>query len=135
MLNIAKDKLPLYANISACEDSWISAGSGKSGIHYIFYIRKHSASVDFVLEGEKERNKQAFDTLYKSKNEIENTFGKPLEWNRCDNLKKSNIAFVIAGGYRSERETWKKTHELMIDAMRRMEKTFSPYVSQISVKY
>ena len=135
LLDIAKDKLPLFANISACEDSWIAAGSGKSGIHYIFYIRKHSASVDFVLEGEKERNKQAFDLLYESKIEIENAFGKPLLWNRCDDLKKSNITFVVTGGYRNERETWKKTHELMIDAMRQLENTFSPYVPKLSVKY
>ncbi len=134
LLKIAKEKLPLFANISASDDSWIAAGSGKSGIHYSFDIRKHGASVNLVLEGEKEKNKEAFDILLNDKNNINNVFGEPLEWKRCDDLKKSYITIVLTiGGYRDDREICHEIQKNMIDKMIRMEKAFSPYIQKLNV--
>ncbi|MBA7592725.1 hypothetical protein ES708_34918 [subsurface metagenome] len=135
LLIIAKEKLSLFGNISASDDSWINAGSGKSGIHYSFDIRKHSASVNLLLEGEKVRNKEAFDILLKNKDNIENVFGESLEWKRCDDLKKAYITITIAiGGYRDDRETWHGIQNNMIDKMICMEKAFSSYIPKLNVK-
>ena len=135
LLIISKEKLPLFANISASGDSWISAGGGKAGIHYSFDIRKHDASINFAFEGEKEKNKKAFDILEKNKEKIESAIGSALEWKRYDNLKKSSITKgIIKGGYRSERETWPEIQELMVETMIKFEKAFAPYIHELTVK-
>ena len=135
LLESSKGKLPLFDNISPTDDGWIAAGSGKSGIHYQFDVRKHDASVTLILEGEKERNKKSFDFFAQHRAEIEKVFGSALEWYRSDELIKSFIRKRIpAGGYSSNTETWKTIHYEMIDMMDRLEKALSPYIQQLSLK-
>ncbi len=135
LLEKSRGILPLYENINPSNDSWITAGSGKSGIHYSFDIRKQDVSVSLLLEGEKTKNKEAFDFLEKNKEKIESAIGYALEWERYDNLKKSCVFKGIAkGGYGSERETWPEIQELMVETMIKFEKAFKPYIPKITFK-
>jgi hypothetical protein len=45
--------------------------------------------------GTQEKNKKAFDYLYKYKDQIESKFGEKLEWERRDNNVTSEIKIQI----------------------------------------
>ena len=132
LLEQARVKTSLYANVSPSKASWICAGSGVSGVHYSYAIRKHDSVVELVLEGEREKNKANYDHLEEHRAEIESSFGAPLEWERCDNLKKSYIRHSLSlGGYRNDKADWPEIQEGMIEAMIRLEKAFSPHISKL----
>lgn len=132
LLERAKDRTSLHANVSPCTDSWIAAGGGVSGIHYIYVIRKHDSHVELALEGEKEQNKADFDRLTEHRSRIDKDFGEPLEWDRCDDLKKSSIRRTLSlGGYRDDPGGWARIQNAMIDAMIRLEKVLSPYITEL----
>lgn len=131
LLDRAKAKTSLHKNVSPSTDSWITAGSGVSGIHYSYVIRKHDTFVELILEGEKERNKADFDHLKEHQSEIESAFGEELEWARCNDLKKSYIRKTLRlGGYRNDQADWPEIHEAMIDAMIRLEKALASHISK-----
>ncbi len=122
-----------HARISPSKDHWISTGAGKSGLSWGYVILRDHARVELYIDTpDTERNKAIFDTLVQHKETIENTFGAPLEWQRLENKRASRICAYIRdhGGLR-DRECWDELHELMIDAMLRLEKAIKPYIRQL----
>ena len=61
-------------------------GAGTSGLGYYYTIfQHHQARVELYIDkGKSEVNKEIFDRLLAAKEEIEQTFGEPLEWERMD---------------------------------------------------
>ena len=75
-------------------DHWLSTGSGISGCPYSFIVTKSYCSVEFGLSSsEKDFNKKAFDYFYKFKNDIEESFGDKLIWEKLDDKKMSRISY------------------------------------------
>ena len=131
LLDRSSGKTELFSNVSPSQDSWIATGSGISGVHYSYVIRQHASAVQFVLDSEKASNKARFDWLHEREEEIERFYGGPLEWHRCDDLKKSYLAEEFEGGYRDDREGWPAIQDRMIESMVRLEKTVRPHVPQL----
>lgn len=132
LLERSRAKTKLFGNVSASDDNWILTGSGISNIHYQYLIREHDAEVNFLIERERDRNKRDFDILAARQTEIEASFGAALNWNRSDQTIKSRITGGLpGGGYRSDRGEWPSIQDRMIDAMLRLEKTLSPYLSEL----
>jgi len=78
LLELINHRSDLYKGVSPSNGNWITAGSGLSGLHYTFYVRKHDAVVGFVLEAEKETNKAAFDYFVANRSKINSDIGEPL---------------------------------------------------------
>ncbi len=120
LLEKAKEKTKLHANISPGRDSWVSAGAGKSGLAYNYSITKHENRVELYIDRGKDsesENKNIFDELVEHKDEIENIFGEQLKWERLDNKRACRISKNFEnGGYRDE-DKWPDIHKNMIDAM------------------
>lgn len=131
LLERSFDKTELFSNVTPTQDNWLATGSGISGVHFLYFIRQHDASIQFELAGEEAVNKARFDWLHRRKEGIEKSFGGRLEWNRCDNLKKSYIGEAFEGGYRDDQERWPTLQDEMIDGMIRLEKAVRPYVQQL----
>lgn len=131
LLEQASGRNNLFANVKASQDSWISAGSGISGVHYAYVIRQHTAAVQLVLEAEKSLNKARFDWLLKRREEIENDFGGQFDWQRCDDLKKSYFSFDFDGGYRDTVEDCDTLRDKMIAAMSKLEVVINPLVGAL----
>jgi hypothetical protein len=132
LLHQANRSSNLFSNISPAKDSWISAGSGKSGITYNYNIHQHGARVELYFSSSSQaENKAAFDKLIENKVQIEATFGQPLDWHRLDNRKASRISFTLSdGGYRDEEE-WPEVQANMIDIMSRLEKAMKPHIRNL----
>jgi hypothetical protein len=133
LLEQAKKHTSLHARISPGKDSWISAGSGKSGLAFNYYVRLHDAQVElYIDQGEREANKHVFDQLFASKEQVEEVFGEPLDWQRLDERRACRIRHVIPGGGLRDRERWPETQEAMIEAMVRFEKALKPRIRRLT---
>mgnify|MGYP002864371924 FL=1 len=56
------------------------------------------ARVQFYLgKSDREKNKEAFDYLYKHKAEIEEKLGEQIKWERADDYKASYMTYELAG--------------------------------------
>lgn len=137
LLERAKEKTKLHANISPSQHSWIGTGAGKRGLALDYVIRKNEADVELYIDSGKEsgsENKQIFDILNSSKSVIEKEFGGPLEWQRLDNKRACRIKKTITiGGYRSEESEWSVIQEAMIDAMIRLDKSLKPFIQKLKI--
>lgn len=136
MLEKAEDRLPLYSNVSPGGDYWLSAGSGRSGVHYNFliYARGGGGGVELeISKGKKfqEENKRIFDELYSHKEEIERDFGEQITWKRLDSKisSKLRVKYPIGGLYQPEK--WDELQEKMIDGMVRFEKALKKHIARL----
>ena len=78
------------------------------------------------------KNKRYFDALLKHKNEIEASFGAPLEWQRLDQKRASRIAYLIHGhGGLPDQENWDALQDAMIDAMVRLEAALKTHFARL----
>jgi hypothetical protein len=131
LLEKAKLRTTLHANISPGPETWISAGGGKSGLAFNYVINQHSARAELYIDrGDTQLNKSTFDTLYSAKDEIESRFGGPLEWQRLENKRASRVCSMIElGGYRDD--NWAEVHEEMIESMMRLEQAIRPQIQRV----
>lgn len=136
LLDYAKQKTKLHANISPTQHNWLGTGAGKQGLGFNYVLRKNEAQVELYIDQGKERdkdNKSIFDKLFNHKEEIEKDFNESLEWERLEGKRACRIRKrITTGGYRNEEEKWPQIHEAMVDAMIRLEKSLRPYINKLS---
>ena len=138
LLKKAENRLPLYSNVSPGGDHWLSAGSGKSGIHYDFLIfaRDRGGGITLTISRGKdsqEENKKIFDQFYSHKQEIERDFGEPITWKRLDSKISSRleVRYPIGGLYQPEE--WDGLQEKMIDGMTKLEKALKKHIVRLKL--
>lgn len=124
-----------HSGVSPSTETWIQAGSGRSGLHFIYGIRQHDASAQLVIETpDADVNARIFESFLAERDAVEQEFGGQLEWNRVEGRKRCFIGVTLpGGGYRSEEEAWPTIQAAMIDAMLRLERTFRLRISKLAV--
>lgn len=137
LLDYSKKKTKLHANISPTQHNWLGTSAGKQGLGYNYALRKNEAQVELYIDRGKDRgdeNKVIFEKLVNNKDDIENTFGEPLEWERLEGKRACRIRKRIkVGGYRDEEGKWHQIHEAMVDSMIRLELSLKPYISKLNI--
>jgi hypothetical protein len=135
LLELAKKKTKLHANISPTQHNWLGTSSGKRGLGFNYALRKNDVQVELYIDRGKEQdkeNKDIFDKLFNHRDEIEKSFGEPLEWERLEGKRACRIRKRISsGGYRDEEDKWPIIHEKMIEAMIKLEKSLRPYINKL----
>lgn len=138
LLNTARSKSDLHANISPVERSLVGAGAGMQGLSFNYTITQHEGTVELYIDrglGCDDENKSIFDHLYESKDSIEIAFGGVLEWQRLDDKRACRIRKVITiGGYRDDEQQWPTIQTAMIDAMILFENVLNPFISKLKTK-
>ena len=125
----------LFQNISPSKDSWISAGSGMSGVGFNFVVGRNYARAEvYMSRSNAEENKFIYDELHKLKDDIEADFEESLEWERLDNKKASRIKSELGDVSLYNKGDWDKMITFMIDSMARMEKAFKSRLVTINQK-
>ena len=136
LLEGARAKTKLHANISPGQHSYIGTGAGKYGLSYNYVIRRNDGDVELYIDRGKEgedENKATFDRLAESKDTVEAACGESLDWQRLDGKRACRIKRNIAlGGYRDE-SRWPEIQDAMIDAMIRLEKALKPHIAKLKV--
>jgi len=134
LLERARKKTPLHANVSPSKDSFVSAGAGKTGFSWNYTILRKKAKVELYLDtGETEKNKRIFDQLFAQKEQIEEAFGEPLRWERRDDRQSCSIVKWLDCGGLQDQEEWPAIQDKMIDAMVRLEKALKPHLNALQV--
>jgi len=135
LLKRAKEKgVMLHASRSPTKDSWISAGSGRSGLSFVYTIRVNDSSTAelYIDTGDKEKNKKIFDILFSKHKDIEHDFGSELLWERLDDKRASRIRYDISmGGLNSGEDKWPAIQDAMIDALARLHKALKPHIDSL----
>ncbi len=131
LLEKAKSKTNLHANISPTHDNWISASAGKTGMAYTYCIRQHDWQVELGIDlgkGKDEETREVFQHFYSYKNEIEQAFGSELVWDLVEGRRATRIKKDGEnGGYRDE-DNWQDIHQDMINTMVSLEKALTKYI-------
>jgi len=136
LLEIAKVKTKLHANISPTQNSWLGASAGKQGLQFLYILKINESRVELYIDRGKEKekeNKNIFEQLQNDESTIESVFGEPLTWESREGRKSCKITNKISvGGYRDEESKWPEIHEAMVETMIRFEKAFRPYISKLN---
>jgi hypothetical protein len=129
LIEKAKKKSDLLTNRSGSKEYFMSIGTGMSGLHYVFYIAKNNAKIEFIIETKnKKRNKEIFDKLIIIKRKIEKDFGAKFEWKRMDDYISSHLSYSIISKGLSDKKDWPLIQDKMIDSLIRLEKTMKKYI-------
>ena len=135
LLERAKEKTQLHANISPSQSSYLMTGAGRRGLRFDYVVQQHTSEIELYVDrgkGAKDENEEIFDRLEQSKGEIEEAFGEPLEWQRLE-IKRAcriNKRFSL-GGYRDDEEEWAEIQDVMIDGMIRLEAAFRSHIDRL----
>lgn len=112
-----------FKNISPSNDQWIASGSGVGGFTYNFVVTKKYVSVELCIAKRiKEENKRLYDELYKMKDNIEDSYGSKVEWERLDDKKMSRITDRLIDVDISNKDDWDKILQFLCTAMPKLEK-------------
>ncbi|OUY07806.1 DUF4268 domain-containing protein [Acinetobacter populi] len=120
----------LYNNISPKSDHWLNTGSGISGCVYTLLFLQKELRVEFAMgRSNAEENKLLFDFFNHHKQQIETSFGQPLEWLRLDDKKSSRIQLSIAvDGY--DHKSWEQYIKWHLQYIENLEKALKPLIGE-----
>jgi hypothetical protein len=129
LLDRAKAKTQLHANISPSIENWVSASAGHSFVGWNYVILMKDARVELYLSNPAAHiNKSCFDSLFAKKTEIEAAFGKPLQWDRLDGKNATRIWHPIGMGGLLDQPDWDAIQDQMIETMIRLHAAISPHL-------
>lgn len=111
MLEHAKTKTPLHANVSPNKEGWVAAGSGIGGVAFTYVVRQRDSRVELYIDTpDGDRNQRIFEALSSKKERIERVFGFPLVWDTKDGRRACRIQNTFTtGGYLDE-DRWEAVY-------------------------
>ena len=136
LLERAKGRTPLHANTTTPQRRNIRATAGKRGLRFGYVLQQRTFEIELYIDrggwGSEGENENIFDTFEESKEEIEEAFGEPLEWQRLEDQRACRIGKQLSlGGYRDNEEKWQEIQDAMIDGMIRLERAFRPHIDRL----
>jgi len=136
LLRKANARTKLHTSVSPGRDYWIGTSAGRSGLGLNYAVRQHDAGVELYIyrgKGTKEENKAIFDSLARSKEDIDSAFGEPLDWQRLNARDACRIEKRLEVGGYLDKDKWPQIRDAMIDAMIRLEKALRPHIDRLRV--
>lgn len=134
LLDKARERTQLHANISPGTDSWVAAGAGKYGMMWSYTIRMKEGGVELYIDrgpDKKDETDGFFDQLHMHREQIDESFGEPLLWDRVDGRRGVRIKSESKiGGWRDE-DQWEETQDDLVDRMVRLEAALRPFIKKL----
>lgn len=137
LLEHSKTKHNLFNSISPSHYNWIGTSSGLRGVNYTYWLKKDSISLKLYIDRGKEagdENLAIYNELLINKNQIEEDFGEPLEWEEMEGARLCVIKKDYeVGGWQTPEEEWERIYETVVEAMTRLEKATKPEIQKIRI--
>lgn len=112
--------------------NWVNAGAGKAGISWTLVAMKKTARTEFFLCHSKfEVNKSRYEKLFTHKENIEQIFGEPIDWDFNDSRKQQYIRTTCPIGGLDNEEQWADIQNDLINRLVRLEKAIGPHISSL----
>lgn len=114
--------------------SWYAFSSGFTGIIYgASFAQGGRVRTDLYLNrGEAAENKALFDKLLSRKDQIEEAYGSPLEWERLDDRQASRVAVYFAGTIEDSPDDVLAIRQGLITRLLKFKKVFGPIIQQLA---
>lgn len=120
-----------FANVNPTKDNWISGFFGIRGFNIACVANYDQARVKLELaKSDKQRNKSAFDYLYKQKEAIEQQLGTPIEWNRSEETKGSYISYRLNDVAITQESDWIQMAKFHAQWSKKFYDVFVPLLQQ-----
>ncbi len=124
LLSAMNSRSQLFRSISPGPKTWISVGSGVSGIIFSFVIARGSARVEvYINTARADLNHQLLEQLRARRDHFETRFGGSLTWDDMEGSKPCRILCETPGNYFDKSE-WSGMIDFMVDAMIRLHECF-----------
>ena len=109
--------------------NWLNGSFGIGGFYLCCVANYDAARAEVVFgRGNKQENKDAFDSLYTHKAEIESALGTTLQWNRGDDIKSSKV-FIQLNNVSIENETdWLQMANFHADWTKKFYDVIVPFI-------
>lgn len=137
LLERAKEKTQLHANISPSQHGYVQAGTGKGGLTLRYVIQQHTSDIDLYIDRGTDadnENAEIYDELNKAKKDIQEHFGESLEWRPLEGKRACRISKrYTLGGYRDDEKKWLEIQNTMIEGMIKLEEAFRPHIDRLPV--
>ncbi len=133
---VAHPDAKLHAHITPSAYHWIGTSAGVRGLNLNYIVTKDTCGAELYIDRGKrcdDENKSIFDQLFTSKEEIEETVGMPISWERLDGKRACRIKINVDGGYRSPEEEWPEIHVQMIAVMNTLHLAIQPKIKLLDV--
>jgi hypothetical protein len=136
LLEHAKTRSQLHAQISPGYDTWLGTGAGRMGLAYNYVVNRHDARVELYIDRGRDAdqvNREIFRQLHATKDVIEDKFGAPLEWQLLEQRRACRILSRVPGGGYRDVDQHDQLIANMVDHMVRFEDALRPHVAKLSV--
>jgi len=132
-INYNNSKNSLTKNLSPSNDSWIGVSIGVSGVSINIVVSKNYARNEiYINRGDKVKNKEIFDFIETHKSEIEEKFGKKLEWERMDDKVTCRIKDQLNDVSVFNKDDWENMNKYLQESLEQMERAFKETIKQLS---
>lgn len=124
--------IDLFNNVNPSKDHWLSTGAGTAGVSYTMVITRSLARIELTISSSsKEQNKRYYNKLWNKKSEIEDLFGKELEWEELPDNKMSRIKTEINHVNLFNENDWEEMNQFFIDNLPKFESAFSTFIKNL----
>lgn len=131
LLAYANNQTDLQLSNSPTDGPWMRSASGVPGVGYCFSVKQNESFVELRIDrASKEENKQIFDRLFVHKHDVDVFVGRPLDWERLDDLQHARIGAVVPGGYTDPERLWPLIHERMLETMTRLKEAIERHLER-----
>jgi len=115
-LPILQEKTGMYHVSNSLKHKHLSGASGHSGITFNPVIRMDCARAELYLDtGDRDRNKSIYHALLDKKDEIENAFGRNLDWQELPDKTACRICVHFPGYGLTDEDHWDEIIDLLAD--------------------
>jgi hypothetical protein len=136
LLEHARTRIDVHANINPTQDNWISGGIGRAGFYLIYRVRKFDSQAELWISlgsGLATQNTAAFKNLKAQKEAIEADFGGKLDWQELPEKEGCRVRYVVVGGYRSPPDQRPDIYTALTDAMVRLDQAMRARVANLAL--
>jgi hypothetical protein len=120
-----------FSNVNSSRYNWINGFFGIGGFCLSCVANYDAARAEVVFgRGNKQENKDAFDSLYTHKNEIESALGTMLQWNRGDDIKSSKVSIQLSNVSIENETDWLQMANFHADWTKKFYDVILPYIQQ-----
>ena len=122
----------LFDNVNPSKSYWLSTGAGIGGLAYALIITKSHIRIELdIITSSKEKNKAYFLKLMNSKEAIEQTFGKPLNWLELSDNKMSAVTFKSEDLNLYNDNHWERMNQFFVEHLPKFENAFGPFIKNL----
>ena len=135
LLDRARPRTHLHSGVSPGYATYLCTSAGTSGLSYCYVITQHGSRVELYVDrgaGSEEVNTRIFQELFANRDEIEVSFGGPMDWQALETKRACRIRVDLDGGYRDD-ERWPEIQDAMIDSMIRFEAALKPLIDALAI--